>query len=184
MNLYRTAYLISGNKADSEDILQETFVAVYLHRSELKSPEGFEKWAMKILVRKAIKITKRTRREASLDELLDDSEEGYGIERLSEDEKAISPQESIIKRETESELLRAVMRLPVKLRTAVALYYFKDYSIKETAAIMGVFEGTVKSGLHRARAVLKRELLRSGYTEENFERSGKNTRRLADGQNV
>lgn len=184
MNLYRTAYLISGNKADSEDILQETFVAVYLHRSELKSTEGFEKWAMKILVRKAIKITKRTRREASLDELLDDSEEGYGIERLSEDEKAISPQESIIKRETESELLRAVMRLPVKLRTAVALYYFKDYSIKETAAIMGVFEGTVKSGLHRARAVLKRELLRSGYTEENFERSGKNTRRLADGQNV
>lgn len=184
MNLYRTAYLISGNKADSEDILQETFVAVYLHRSELKIPEGFEKWAMRILVRKAVKISKRNGREASLDELLEDSEEGYGIERLMGDQRAVSPQENVIKRETEIELLRAVMRLPLKLRTMVALYYFRDCSIKETAALMGVFEGTVKSGLFRARAVLKRELCMSGYSDEYFERSKGNQRRLTDGQNI
>lgn len=48
--LYRTAYLISGNKEDSEDILQETFIKCFLHRKEIKSPDFFAKWLMKIMI--------------------------------------------------------------------------------------------------------------------------------------
>ena len=40
----RAAYLISGNHADSEDIVQETFVSCYLNRSQIKNPEAFRSW--------------------------------------------------------------------------------------------------------------------------------------------
>ena len=75
--LYRTAYLMSGNRADSEDILQETFVTVYLHRGELKNPMGIEKWIRKILVRKAVKLLKRKKQESSLEALLEELADGH-----------------------------------------------------------------------------------------------------------
>lgn len=40
--LYRMAYFITGNQGDSEDILQETFVKCFLHKSKLKQAERFE----------------------------------------------------------------------------------------------------------------------------------------------
>ena len=51
--LYRMALFITGNRSDSEDVLQETFVKCYLHRGELKDPERFESWIYQILVRTA-----------------------------------------------------------------------------------------------------------------------------------
>ena len=53
-----TAYLITGNLADSEDVVQETFVKVYLHSTELKNNSGFKAWMMQILVRTAYRMGK------------------------------------------------------------------------------------------------------------------------------
>ena len=47
----RTAYLICKNQADSEDIVQETFVKCHLHIRELKKEKEFKAWMLKILVR-------------------------------------------------------------------------------------------------------------------------------------
>jgi RNA polymerase sigma-70 factor (ECF subfamily) len=50
------------------------------------------------------------------------------------------------------------MRLPEKYRTAIHLYYYEDYAVKEIAQMMRTSESTVKSWLHRARGMLKEEL--------------------------
>ena len=52
----RMAYLISGNYADSEDIVQETFVKCYIYRKHLKDPEKFEPWLYQIMTRTSWRI--------------------------------------------------------------------------------------------------------------------------------
>ena len=155
--LYRTAYLMSGNRADSEDILQETFVTVYLHRGELKNPMGIEKWIRKILVRKAVKLLKRKKQESSLEALLED-EETASKERLLEDLQGVSPQERAIQGEQQRQMMKLIAGLPVKLRTVVILYYYEDCSIREIAEATGSLVGTVKSRLYQARKLIREGL--------------------------
>ena len=56
------------------------------------------------------------------------------------------------------ELLAALLTLPEKWKTAMYLYYFEGYSVREIARAMGQPEGTVKSWLHRARGMLREAL--------------------------
>lgn len=146
----RTAYLITGNKPDSEDVAQETFVKVYLHIAELKNDAGFRPWMMQILVRTAYRTGKKKSREIPDDE----------IERLSERENQtiLSPLGQLIKREEAEMISRAVAALPVKQRAVVVLYYYNGLSVGEIAAALGCREGTVKSRLHTARKFLREEL--------------------------
>ena len=51
----RAAYLISGNYADSEDIVQETFTSCYINRKQIRDPEAFKGWFYKTLSRTAWK---------------------------------------------------------------------------------------------------------------------------------
>lgn len=158
--LYRMAYFITGNRSDSEDILQETFVKCFLHRKELKQPERFESWLYQILVRTAWRSEKRRKgkREISFDGILDNEEDTGMSERIQRDDKA-EPLEQVLKAEMSSELWKAVNRLGMKHRTVVLLYYYNDLSTKEIAAMTGTLEGTVKSRLHKARLLLREQLL-------------------------
>jgi len=62
------------------------------------------------------------------------------------------------RKEEAEELYQAILRLPVKQRTMVILYYFEEMSTKEIAKLSGCLEGTVKSRLYGARKRLKEEL--------------------------
>ena len=59
----RAAWLVSGNAADSEDIVQETFTACYLNRKKLRDPAAFKTWFYRILTRSAWKISRKSRKE-------------------------------------------------------------------------------------------------------------------------
>ena len=63
-------------------------------------------------------------------------------------------------------LFETVMGLPEKYRVVLHLYYFEDYSVKETAALLSVTEGSVKTRLSRARAMLK-EILREDWADDD-----------------
>ncbi len=157
----RTAYLITGNLSDSEDIVQETFVKVYLHIAELKNDSGFKPWMMQILVRTAYRTGKKNSRE-----IPDDDMEGR-----MENQTVISPLGQMMKREEAEMISGAVASLPVKQRTVVVLYYYNELSVTEIAALLGCREGTVKSRLHTARKCLKGVLLgRTGYREGSAEK--------------
>lgn len=140
-----TAYLITGNLADSEDIVQETFVKVWTHIRELKNDSGFRAWMMQILVRTAYRIGKKSRRE------IPDYET---VERMDKPENNSSLDKMIQLEEAEM-ISAAVRALPVKLRTVVVLYYYDSFSVKEIAELLGLMEGTVKSRLHSARRRMK-----------------------------
>lgn len=141
-----TAYLITGNLADSEDIVQETYVKVWLHIRELKDDSGFKPWMMRILVRTAYRIGKKHRREIPNDD--------ETVERMVNRTEP-SSLDKIIQLEEAEMISAAVRALPVKLKTVVVLHYYDDFSVKEIAGTLGLMEGTVKSRLHTARRRLK-----------------------------
>ena len=143
----RMAYLISGSYADSEDIVQETFVSCWMNRKKIKEPERFSSWLYRTLTREAWRICRKSRREQPVEEV-------YG----EEEPQVSSVLDEVLAHHRDDELYRAIRNLPVKQRTVVVFYYFNQMSTKEIAGIMGCMEGTVKSRLYTARTNLKREL--------------------------
>ncbi|MGN1151325.1 MAG: RNA polymerase sigma factor [Lachnospiraceae bacterium] len=141
----RTAYLITGNLPDSEDVVQDTFVKVYLHCKELKNDSGFKAWMMQILVRTAYKTGKKKGRELPDEEVIDKAD--TRTERSS--------LEQVLVKEESRMLSEAIHRLPIKQRTVVILFYYQEYSVSEIARMLGSREGTVKSRLHVARERLR-----------------------------
>lgn len=159
--LYRMALFITGNRNDSEDVLQETFVKCYLHRGELKDPERFESWIYQILVRTAWKMEKKKKNtgEVSFEEMLE-TDEGRSSslgQRLSADD-SMGPLESVLQKEVSREICDAVNRLDIRYRTVILLYYYNGLGIREISQVTGVFQGTVKSRLNKARKLLRESL--------------------------
>lgn len=141
------AYLISGNRSDSEDIVQETFVLCWVNRKKIREPEYFETWLFKTLTREAWRFCKRARREPPVEEV-------FGEDQTS----PVNVMEEAMKNWEAREIYRVVKELPVKQRTVIVLYYYNQMSTKEIARVMNCLEGTVKSRLFTARASLKQVL--------------------------
>lgn len=151
-----TVYLIVGNKADSEDVVQESFIRCYEHISALKHNEKFKGWFFHILTRTAWEYGKKKNKEVPQEDM--SNFEKQGVEP--------SAAEIAMAKERAASIMRLVEDLPLKHRTVVVLYYYNEFSTKEIAKIVGCLEGTVKSRLFTARRKLKEALLNSQNGKE------------------
>ncbi|HWQ79124.1 MAG TPA: RNA polymerase sigma factor [Anaerovoracaceae bacterium] len=144
----RTAYLITGNQATAEDVAQEAFVKCYFKIGELKDPECFKTWFYRLLIRTAWRYAETEKKNVPVQDVFEESK--------TAGEKSIEQQ--YLEAETSNILYKQVQKLDQKKRTAVMLFYYSELSTKEIAQVMGCLEGTVKSRLHFARKILKRNL--------------------------
>lgn len=153
--LLRTAWLISGNRADSEDIVQETFVKCYCNCGKLKDPAVFSTWLYQILTRTAWRYGRKRNRETPVEQFFQED-----LGQAPED----SPLEQVLRREVREDLYRSILKLDQKQRTVVILYYFNELSTREISRIAGCLEGTVKSRLYAARKALEKSLRKEQVT--------------------
>lgn len=160
LQLYRTAFLILGNKEDSEDVLQETFVSVFMNIRTLKDESKLIPWMFSILRNKAYSKYKKRQREFPDEDIyfrVDQNIQSY----LEEDFALIF------------DMRNYLMKLKPKEREVLVLYYYNDFTIEEIANICKTFKGTVKSRLHRARKQMKEELnATSDYPKNPFLEEG------------
>jgi RNA polymerase sigma-70 factor (ECF subfamily) len=84
--------------------------------------------------------------------------ESLDLSRLSMRDLGTSPSSAIGRREEHELLLDALQRIPVDFQIVVELFYWESFAIGEIAEVLGVAVGTVKSRLHRAKALLRAEL--------------------------
>lgn len=154
----RNAYLITGNRSDAEDVVQEAFVTSYLHIGELKNESGYKAWLMQILIRLSYRLAKRHRREQP-DEHAEEIRESKELKTVIEGNPADSPLGRLITREEADRVMQAVGALPAKQRIVIVLYYYDELSVEEIAAVVGISAGTVKSRLFTARKNLKHYLI-------------------------
>ena len=143
--VYRLAYTRTGNYHDAKDILQEVFLRYVKYDKSFEDEEHRKAWLIRITLNccKSM-ISSSWNKRRSSDEL--------------NTALAGKRDKSLESRDEKNVILSAVMSLPQKYRTIVHLYYYEDLPIHKIAEITGVGEATVKTRLHRARALLKEKL--------------------------
>jgi RNA polymerase sigma factor (sigma-70 family) len=145
----RTASLFAPD-GDAEDAVQEAFVKAYaaLGRFRLDSP--FRPWLLRIVANEARNRRRSAGRRATL------------ALRAAEDRRpgdaAPSPESAVLDRESQAALLAAINGLGEDDRDVITARYFLDLSEAETAEILGIPKGTVKSRLSRALGRLRGRL--------------------------
>jgi RNA polymerase sigma-70 factor (sigma-E family) len=141
-HLRRVAYALCGDWHRADDLLQTAFVKLYVAWPRLREAERAEAYTRRILVRANVDESRRPwRRERSGLEGHDDTHVAAGAGM-----------------EERSTLVVALQQLPPMQRKVVVLRHLLDLSVAETAAELGISDGTVKShtsrGMESLRAVL------------------------------
>ncbi|WP_129595919.1 RNA polymerase sigma factor [Anaerophilus nitritogenes] len=140
----RTALSIVNRYDLAEDILQETFCECFRDIKKLRAPEAFTVWFYKILVRNSWRMLY--------------NEKKFSHKQLKTCESIMKDPHDYFKDIGSNDLVNAINRLSLPMKTTVILYYYNDLPIKEIAKIMGCFQGTVKSRLFNSRKILAKEL--------------------------
>ena len=135
--LYRVARTMLPQESDCEDAVQEALLRAWDRLHTLREEAYFETWLIRILINQCKTFYRRRPPEPT---------------ELTEDIPQPQP--------GETPLLDALMTLPQKPRVALELHYIEGYSVKETAKILNVPEGTLKWRLSRGRALLKQAIER------------------------
>jgi RNA polymerase sigma factor (sigma-70 family) len=132
---YRLAQVILGQRAEAEDATHDAFVTAWRKWSTLRDPELFEHWFDRILVNTCRNRLRQVARRPT---------EELSADREFVDSDAFGPMHD------RGQLWPAMARLAPDQRVIVALRFYRDLSIDQIAAHLGVRAGTVKSRLHRA----------------------------------
>ena len=147
--MYRLAYRLSGNRADAEDLTQETFVRVFKSLAEY-TPGTFEGWLHRITTNLFLDMVRR-RQRIRFDALPDDAGD-----RLASN--SAGPEQAYAEMHLDPEIQRALDALPADFRAAVVLCDLEELSYEEIAATLGIKVGTVRSRIHRGRVLLREAL--------------------------
>ena len=139
---FRTAYLITGNAADAEEAAQDGFVKAYYALGRFRRGAPLRPWLLRIVANEARNRRRSAGRRDAL-ALRVASREPSG-------DAAPSPEATLLDAERRAELLARLDELPEDQRVVVALRYLLDLSEEETASVLEVRPGTVKSRTSRA----------------------------------
>jgi RNA polymerase sigma-70 factor (ECF subfamily) len=157
-SIYFLLLSLLRNEAEAEDAAQETAIKVYLNLKNFRGDSQFRTWVLSIARNEGLGRLRKTasRREDSLDAEMDEETGDYTPAMLTSWREV--PLEALQRQELGGILRRAVDGLPAIYRNVVLLRDIEEMDVRETAAALGITEGAVKVRLHRARAMLQREL--------------------------
>jgi len=147
--VYRLAYRLSGNRADAEDLTQETFVRVFRSLADY-TPGTFEGWLHRITTNLFLDLVRR-RQKIRFDALAEDASD-----RLATDEPG--PERAYEQNNLDPEIQRALDALPADFRAAVVLCDLEGLTYEEIALTLDIKVGTVRSRIHRGRVLLREAL--------------------------
>jgi RNA polymerase sigma-70 factor (ECF subfamily) len=146
------------SESEAEDAAQETVIKVYRNLHLFRGDSQFRTWVLSIARNEGLGRLRKTgaRREDSLDALSDDQGGDFTPAVLTSWREV--PSQALEQKELGSILRRAIEGLPEIYRNVVLLRDIEEMDVRETAAALEITEGTVKVRLHRARALLQRDL--------------------------
>lgn len=140
-DMYRVAAGLLFRYADRQDTVQECIWKAWRQLDKLRDEAAFRPWLMRILVNECRNLQRKAKREVTAEYI-----------EISSSENAFEH------RDRDEMLHEALHQLPEKMRLTLILYYMDGFTIGETAKILRVPEGTVKSRLRIGRMRLKEML--------------------------
>lgn len=147
--IYRLVRSIVRHDQEAEDVMQEAYISALSHLADFEGRARFSTWLMRIAMHEAFARTRGQRRREAFD--VTEREEAVGL-------AGATPEQSASNSELRGILEGAIFALPDHFRTVFVLRDVQQLSIAETAEALDIPPDTVKTRLHRARALLREEL--------------------------
>ena len=129
-----------GGTNDADDLLQETFIKVYINLHRYNAEYTFGQWAYTIARNTFIDFVRRRQDGLSIDDRF-----------AAPASSAPTPEESFINLQQRTQIEHYLERLTPRYRQLVRMRFFEEYSYEEIAAKLALPLGTVKTQIHRAR---------------------------------
>lgn len=146
--LFRLALRITFDRAEAEDVVQETLIRVWKKRDEWKRFGSVEAYCLTVAKNLAIDCSEK--KDSQTVELTSEMEEGS---------EASSPYEQLVSKERMSLIHRLVNDLPEKQRLIIQLRDIEGKSYKEIAVVLNLTEEQIKVNLFRARQKIRRKFI-------------------------
>jgi RNA polymerase sigma-70 factor (ECF subfamily) len=147
---FRTAYLLTGSAADAEDAVQTAFVKAWRSLPRFRPGAPFKPWLLRIVTNEAHNRRRSERRRVEL--------RLRATAAHPSEDAAPSPEGAALGRERRDALLNAVETLDERDRDVLTCRYFLELTEEETAQVLGLRRGTVKSRTSRALERLRGEV--------------------------
>ncbi len=146
--LLRLAFIMLGDIQLSEDVVQESFLALHRSLGSLRGDSSYYTWLVRVTINQSKNLLRRKKIKKIL--LIDD---------IKQQSNSASPEEALLASEEKVEIRQALAALPLKYREVMYLYYYEELKIKAIAEIMDMSEAGIKTRLQRGRAHLKKRLM-------------------------
>lgn len=155
-DIYSFCCSLTGSRQEADDLYQETFLRAVEKKRILDTSQNPKSYLLSTAVRLWKNQCRKTawRRRIADTAQTETKDAGEDRQKLYE----YSPEGEAVRKEVRQAVRQAVDRLPDKMKVAVLLYYMEERTVEQTAGILHVPQGTVKSRLHQARKILEKEL--------------------------
>jgi RNA polymerase sigma-70 factor (ECF subfamily) len=157
--IYHVAYRMLGDPADASDVVQEIFIKIFRNIRGFKGEAALKTWIFRIAfseILNRLRWWKRRHKYATVS--LDEEANGNAANIVVH--AGPTPEQVLQSKERESAIQHALRRLSHEHRSIIVLRDIEGFSYNEIADVLGISIGTVKSRLARARADLKKSLMR------------------------
>ena len=163
---YATALRLTRNAADAEDLVQDAALLAFRGFASFEDGTNFRAWFLRILMN-AFLSSKRKHRAEDTAVSLDDAPNAWMQRqahevvkqgRAPEGLEAADVARDVMGRLDKEQVAAAIDALPEEFRMVAALYFVQDLPYQEIAELLKIPVGTVRSRLHRGRALLQQRL--------------------------
>jgi RNA polymerase sigma-70 factor, ECF subfamily len=155
VRLYRTAFRMTRNRADAEDLVQETFAKAFAASARFRPGTNLNAWLYRIMINTFISGYRKRRGEEAL--VIEDSVD-WQTTPARPAAIAGSPEDDVVGRVIDADVVAAMRALSPRHRVTIYLADVEGYRYGEISALTGIPVGTVKSVLHRGRGQLRARL--------------------------
>ena len=146
----RVCFLYLCDKTLAEDAMQETFIKVYRGLDAFRGDSSEKTWIMRIAMRTCYDMNRSA---------------WFRVFDRHVTPDMIPPEASEPFEESDDDLMSAVMRLPIRLREVILLYYYQKMNVTEVAEVLGITQSSVSGRLKRGREKLKKMIEGSEFDE-------------------
>lgn len=154
--IYRLAIKMLRHPQDAEDVLQETFMKAYRGLKNFDGRSSLSTWLYRIATNEALMFLRRSRPElVSIDQPIENDEDSLPIQIV---DWCCLPEPDLMTAEAQEHLDRAIDNLAPALRVVFILRDLQGLSTQETAQVLSISQGAVKTRLSRARLKLREDL--------------------------
>ena len=152
--VYRSARMILREDTEAEDVMQEAYVRAYQNLHQFAGRAKFSTWITRIAINEA--LSRKSRRRLYQEPETMSEGQNQTMDRFASDSP--TPEQQTSRSETHVMLERAIETLPEIYRTVFVLRDVEDMDTAGTAVALDITEETVKTRLHRARMLLRKQL--------------------------